>query len=421
MISDKFFSLGVATLLFTCLNAGSQEQSRFSILDRANDEPLRLNTSPELEPLPIDAQGFDVLPEVEFSTGHSSNVVASDLNEVSDSFVGFAPGISVRSNWSRHELLSDVKIRHVEYSELTSEGRTEIDFGLRGRLDMNGNSSVSVELTAADEAEDRHALSSVPDALEPTDVARIGAGIGFSNTFNRIKFGGDLHFKSYDFEDVELGSGLIQDQDFRDRDELIASLKLAYALSPSTAVYTQLTQTVSDYSPPNIFNAFNRDYDGTVVSAGLDFDIGDTLRGDFGLGYQRYVYDEDSFEDIDDVNFTGNVDWLIGDRTLLTASANRSIFDPGLITTNAAIETAAGLNIEQALTRKVSVNGGARLARYDFENIDREDDRINLNVGANWKLNKNLWIEGGYELTDQTSSFQEFTDNRFLIKMRVFP
>ena len=348
-------------------------------------------------------------------------MVASDLNEVSDSYVGFAPGISVRSNWARHELLGDVKIRHLEYSELTSEGRTAINFSLRGRLDMGGNSSLSVAVTAADEAEDRRALSSVPEALEPTDVARTGGAIGITNTFNRVHVGGDLAFKTYDFEDAELESGLIQDQDFRDRDELIASLKVAYALNSSAAVYTKLTQTLSDYSPPNIFNAFNRDYDGTVVSLGVDFDVGDTLRGDIGLGYQRYVYDDESFEDIDDVNLSGNVDWLISDRTLLSATANRSVFDPGLITTNAAIETAAGLSVEQALMRKVSLNGGARLARFDFENIDREDDRINLNLGANWKLNKNLWIEGGYELMDQSSSFQEFTDNRFVIKMRVFP
>lgn len=69
MISDKILSLSVATLLLTCMSAGSQEQDRFDVLDRTNDDPLRLKTDEALTPLPINAQGVDVLPEVVFRPG----------------------------------------------------------------------------------------------------------------------------------------------------------------------------------------------------------------------------------------------------------------------------------------------------------------------------------------------------------------
>ena len=74
-----------------------------------------------------------------------------------------------------------------------------------------------------------------------------------------------------------------------------------------------------------------------------------------------------------------------------------------------------------ASSSKVFLVGEAGFNNYEFENIDRTDDRVDARVGLNWKLNKNLWLEGNYELRDSTSPVQEFSENRVLFRMRVFP
>jgi hypothetical protein len=141
----------------------------------------------------------------------------------------------------------------------------------------------------------------------------------------------------------------------------------------------------------------------------------------FGLGYQHYSYDDVLFEDISDIAFESSVDWRLADRTTLSAEAERAVIDPGVALSNAAIETGARVRLEQGLTSKFSLNGEAGFSNYDYETIEREDDRVNLQVGANWKINPNIWLEGGYQVIDQTSDVQSFTDNRALLKMRIFP
>ena len=230
-----------------------------------------------------------------------------------------------------------------------------------------------------------------------------------------------VDYNSYDLDDVEVAGGLFQDQDFRDRDEITGSARLAYAATPNVALYAQVDHTEADFQPPNIFNAFNRDYSGTVLLFGTDFALGKSVSGDVALGYQNYSYDDVSFEDISDVALAGHVDWQLASATTLSATAKRAVIDPGLINTNAAIKTGGSVRLEQGLSKRFSINGEAGFAQYAFETIDRDDDRLNLKLGGQWKINPNLWFEGGYQITDQTSDIQPFTDNRVLLKMRVFP
>jgi len=261
----------------------------------------------------------------------------------------------------------------------------------------------------------------VPTSLEPNEFTKLGGSIGLGHQAGRIQVQTKLGFASYDYDDAELEGDLFQDQDFRDRDEVTVSGRVAYAVNPSNALYAQAKVLQADYAAPNVFNAFNRDHTGTVLMVGADFELGETVRGDLGLGYQYYSYDDALFDDINDIAFEGHLDWQLADRTTLSAETERVVIDPGVALSNAAIETAARVRLEQGLTTKLSVNGEAGFAQYAFETIDRDDDRVNLGIGANWKINPNIWLEGGYQVIDQTSDVQSFTDNRALLKMRIFP
>ena len=388
---------------------------------RSAAEPISERTDPRFDPKPIERAGFLIKPEAVFSGGLQSNTLATELNEIEDSFVGFTPAVSLDSDWIRHALSAYVEVDHREYSDLKDESRTNLKVKLRGRLDLSQSTSVVLQLTAADETEDRTDLSNIPTSLEPNEYTKTGVSIGLGHRAGRYQVQTKLGLNSYDYDDTELAGELFQDQDFRDRDELTAIGRLSYALDRSTALYAQGKYIEADYTPPNIFNAFNRDHSGAVLLAGTDFEIGRSVRGDIGVGYQYYTYDDESFEDISDFAFVGHVDWMLSPSTTVSADAERSVMDPGVALSNAAIETGASVRLEQGLTSKIYLTGEAGFTQYAFETIDRDDDRVDLSVGANWKINPNIWLEGGYQVIDQTSDVQAFTDNRMLLKMRIFP
>ena len=378
-------------------------------------------SDPKYDPKPIPLGRFELRHEAMFSTGLNSNVIGTELNELDDTFVGCTPAVSLDSNFLRHASNGYIEVDHREFSDLSDESRTNLKIKLRGRLDLGEKTSVVVQFSGVDETEDRLESSNVSTSLEPNEYTKIGGAIGLGHQAGRVQVQAKLGFASYDFDDAELDGDLFQDQDFRDRDELTTTGRVAYAVSPSNAVFAQAKLVQADYPEPNVFNAFNRDNTGAVFMVGTDFELGDILRGDVGLGYQRYAYDDASFEDISDVAFAGHVDWRLAERTTLSAEAERVVIDPGVALSNAAIETGASVRLEQGLTSKLSIKGEAGFAQYTYETIDRDDDRVDLQIGANWKINPNIWLEGGYQVIDQSSDVQSFTDNRALLKMRIFP
>ena len=414
-------TVGGAALLALCVSQTGFAQTSDDFFDRDDVEPVSESSDPRINQKPIPVGSFKISPEVIFSGGLNSNTLATELDEVEDTFVGFTPAVSIDSDWLRHALSAYVSVDHREYSDLDNESRTNAKIKLRGRLDVGENSSITLEFAGADETEYRTALSNVATSLEPNEYTKASGRIGFDHEAGRIQIATSLGLTSYDYDDTELAGDLFQDQDFRDRDELSVSGRLAYAMTRDTAFYAQATHTEAEYTPAGFFTAFNRDHSGSVLLVGTDFEFGKTLRGDIGVGYQYYTYDDASFEDISDVAFAGQLDWMLSPSTTVSAEAGRSVIDPGVALTNAAIETGASVRLEQGLTPRFFLSGEAGFTQYAFETIDRDDDRLDLRFGANWKINPTIWLEGGYEVIDQTSDVQPFTDNRMMLKMRIFP
>lgn len=421
MILKTMASASGVALAAIWFSPAIQAQDESEYFDRNDVAPVSDASDPRYDQKPIPFGSFELRPEAVFSGGLQSNVLATEINELDDTYVGFTPAVSLDSNWLRHALNAYVEVDHREFSDLSDESRTNSKIKLRGRLDLGEQTSLSLTFVGADQTEDRTALSNVPTSIEPNEYTSASGRIGLEHEAGRVLFSAGLGLTSYDYDDTELEDDLFQDQDFRDRDELTASARLAYAMNRSTALYVSAEHTEADYTPAGFFNAFNRDHSGTVLLAGTDFEFGDRIRGDVGLGYQYYTYDDVTFEDISDVAFAGHVDWTLSPSTTLSAEAERAVIDPGIALTNAAIETGASVRLEQGLTPKLFLSGEAGFSQYAFETIDRDDDRLDLRVGANWRINPNIWLEGGYEVIDQTSDVQSFTDNRMMVKMRIFP
>lgn len=405
----------------TCLPVLAAAQSEDGYFERDSVKPVSARRDSQTEPIPIAVSGFEVRPEMVFSGGRESNVLATELNALDDTYVGFAPAVTLNSTWDKHALQVEGVADHREYSDLKDESRTNLKIKLRGRLDLGAQTHLHLKLKAADQTEPRSALSSVATALEPNEFSQLGAGIGLDHQAGRVRLTGNLALATYDYDDAELAEELFQDQDFRDHSTLTASARLAYALDRDIAVYADIKQIEADYDPANFFNAFNRDSSGTVLLVGSDFALGERVSGDVGIGYQYYTYDDALYEDISDFAFAGQLDVSLAPRTTLSVEAARKVIEPGTPLSNAAIETGGRVSLEQGLTRKLFITGEAGIRQFAFESVERDDDRVDLKLAANWKINPSIWLEGGYEVTDQSSDVQAFTDNRVLVRMRIFP
>lgn len=397
----------------------AQEDEDFFI--RNKYEAVTDRAQPEFDPLPIRVGAFEARPEVNFAAGFTSNLFAVSDNEVDDTFIGVAPKLSLDSTWSRHALNLSGVVDHLEYSDTDSESRTNLSLLADGRIDASNAVTIFGAAQFDDLVEPRSNIASLVGAAEPVEFSRSGGEVGLQYQTGRLRVRGAVGLLNFDFEDVELNNGLVQDQDFRDRDQTSITGRLSYAVERDWAIFAEATRTENDYDPPNIFNAFNRDSTGTIVRVGTDFELRSLLRGDIGIGYQQYEYDDVLFEDVDGLSVEGNLQWFVTQLTTVSAGARRAVIDPGLVVTNAAVESSLNVRADHELRRNVILTGETRFTNFDFENINRDDDRINVRLGATWKMNPNIWLDSSYELTDQSSNVQDFSENRFLIGLRIFP
>ncbi|MEM9178110.1 MAG: outer membrane beta-barrel protein [Pseudomonadota bacterium] len=414
----RMASLAVSVIALGSGTVVAQEEDFFI---RNKYEAVTDRAQPEFDPLPIKFGVFDAKTELGFSGGYTSNLFATDQNETSDTFVGFAPQAELDSTWSRHALGFNAVVDHLEYFDIGSESRTNISLLADGRLDATDELSFFAAAQAEDLTEPRSNIASLQDAAEPVEFSSVGGEIGAQYEAGRIKVRGAVGLRTFDFDDIELQNGLIQDQDFRDRDETTVSARVSYAVQRDWALFVEAVRDENDYDPPNIFNAFNRDSQGTIVRAGTDFELRSLIRGDIGIGYQQYEYDDPSFADVDGLSLLANAQWFVTQLTTISGSAQRSVIDPGLAATNAAVQSSVNVRADHEYQRNVILTGEAGFTNFDFENFDRNDDRITVKAGAIWKMNRNIWIDGSFELTDQSSNVQSFTENRLLLGLRIFP
>ncbi|MEL7540695.1 MAG: outer membrane beta-barrel protein [Pseudomonadota bacterium] len=420
-MTHREIKFGALVALSFALGTGTVAAQEEDFFIRDKYESVTERAQPEFDPLPVRVGAFEARPQVGFAAGFTDNLFATTANETDDSFVGIAPSVDLDSTWSRHALGFNATLDHLEYTDVSSESRTNFGFGADGRLDASNVVALFGSVRVDDLTEPRSNIASLQNAAEPVEFSRIGGEAGVLYESGRIKLRGALGLETFDYDDIELNGGLIQDQDFRDRDETTLSGRFSYAVERDWALFAEAVHTQNDYDPPNIFNAFNRDSQGTALRVGSDFELASLLRGDVGIGYQQFEYDDPSFQDVDGVSVVGNLQWFVTQLTTISGNAQRNVIDPGLVLSNAAIETSVSARADHELRRNVILTGEARFTNFEFENITRDDDRFIARVGATWKINPNIWFDGSYELTDQSSNVQDFTENRVLFGLRIFP
>ena len=417
--SYKICTLALMGMSIGAGHASAQAEEDFFVRDKY--EAVTERSQPEFDPLSIRAGAFDARPELRFRGGATSNLFATSTNETDDQFVGIIPSLSLNSNWGRHALRLRGSVDHVEYNDTSSESRTNLSVGADGRFDASREVTFFGAFTAEDLTEPRSNIASVQGASEPVEYTRIGGEAGAQYQAGRIRLRGALGVETFDYDDVEVAGGLIQDQDFRDRDETTLTVRSSYAVERDWAFFAEVEHSESDYDPPNVFNALNRDFTTTSLRIGTDFELQSLLRGDIGVGAFQSEYDDPTLQDVDGLSVNGSLQWFVTQLTTVNFTAGRGVIDPGLIATNAAVRTNFGVRADHELRRNVIVSGEARFTNFDFENIARDDDRWNLRASTTWKVNRNLWVDGSYELTDQSSNVQDFTENRILLGLRIFP
>lgn len=401
----RLASLAAGILVASALGAHAQEGGEADTqLRDVRGQSVMERARPGYDAAGIRAGGFIVYPSASVRGSYDDNIYATPTNETDDFITTLSAGVAVNSTWSRHALNLSGRISQDLYADNSDEDRLDWNIGGDGTIDVTSMTSLSGGLSYAQLHEDRGDPSSPAAADEPIEYNLFTANGAISQDFARLTatLGGE--YRDYDYDDGRTSTGVLIDQDFRDREEFIERLRIAYSVSPDTNVYVegQLDQREYDQKPPVV--AVNRDSDGWQVVVGSEFRLTNLAQGGVYVGYQEREYDSAAFANTDGLAYGADVEWYVTPLTTVTFNASQSVEETSVAGSSGYDRQSFGVDVDHELLRNVILSGGASYGNNDFNSSPREDDLIGAHAGVLYLLNRNFDIGLRYTFEDRDSN-----------------
>jgi hypothetical protein len=405
----RFCLLSAATigLLASAAVAQSQDGESEDFYSRNKYEAVLERAQPEFDPEPVRLGTFLVKSNAEIGVLSTSNVFASSTRDESDIIGRIGAEAQARTDWNVHQIGFDVSAYRNEYLDFSDESTTDLTARALGRLDVTRDFSLGANVFADDRAEPRTDFFDSVSIDRPVKYNRTGAGLDVNYQNDRVRWTNGVTYATYNYKDGRAtGTGTNIDQDFRDLKRIDARSRLSYAISPDVALYGQTTYADSSYDNAELIGGQlrKRDSKGYTVAAGVDFELTALIRGDVAVGFLNEEKDDAFFKDIDGLSLDARVQWFPTQLTTVSFNAARRVVDIGVPQAPSALNTSFGARVDHELRRNIILSGFAGTSKYDYQEIDREDDVLDIGASATYKMNKRVHVEGFVRRFDRDGS-----------------
>lgn len=378
------FSLLAASLIaFLPVHAAAQTQPEGATREEAVS--VRDRPRPDYDPLGVRLGGFNLNATADFGVASTDNLfAAASGNEQDDLVFTFAPSAWLTSDWSRHEVAVEGGASWVTHDDFKNEDYDTQYFRTRGRLDIGDSSSVGASVRFAHQVTPR-TDPDVPTVGNPVEYDRIDYSANAEHRFARFRVRAEAGHSDYDYEGV---------QTFRDNEEVMFRGRLEAEVSPRIGVVLQATVDERDYqnSP-----AFDSEGQSLLIGATLNGNLfsGEILVGQFERDYTAAY--------ADGLAVAAAVEWYVTRLTTITLTARRDADDQISATAGLPfITNQYGARVDHELLRNVILMGAVQGGHREYA-TDREDDFVNVDVGADYLLNRRVALQVRYE-HDETDS-----------------
>jgi hypothetical protein len=376
--------------------------------DREESVSVRDRPRPEYDPLGVRFGGFNLNATLDLGVASTDNLFAEETGEDDDMI--YSAGLRGRldSNWSRHALGFDAGATTVSHEDFTSEDHDTHFAGVRGRLDIGGNSNVSARARIAHEVEPRNDPDAPAQGIPLVEFDRTELSASAQHQFSRFRVTGTVGQTEQEYEGL---------QNFRDFDETRLTGRVEAEVTPRLGLMLEATTDERDYdnTPP-------LSSEGQTFLVGATINFTDLMKGEVAVGQFEREYD--SGTTTDGLAASAELEWYITRLTTITLNARRNAEDVvGATVAVPYVETRYGGRVDHELLRNLILTAGIQFGQREYEIIDRDDDYMYAEAGADWLINRRLVLSGRY-LRDEVESdglnaYRDYEEDRFTLGLGI--
>ena len=345
-------------------------------------------------------------PSLEIGTVFDDNIYRHHQNKDSDTIYHVRPRIFGISQWSRHKLQFDAYIDSFDYAQADGEDTTNWFAGLNGRVDITRNAWLDADLSFREQHEGRGSPESESRTLEPVSQTIADLGIKATYRWNRFYLSVGGRYADREHENaIEARTNRVSIQNDRDRNERQLSVEAGYDLSPGTDVFLRTTDFRHRYDQFEDAEGNRRNSDGSEGVLGFRLDVGALVAAELFSGYRSQKYNNDpNLPEIDGVTYGVDLTWNPTALSTVRTTASRKAYESALNRTSGYLSSQLNLSVDHELRRNILIGVGVGVSTNKYYGTDREDEIIQGNVQAEWKINRNLQTEAGLRLQQRNSN-----------------
>lgn len=318
---------------------------------------------------------------------------------------------TLSSDWSRHALTvsGETTFEHDfsgnDQQKRDPEGRLDADL----RLDLSDDTTAHIKGAYSFTREDNDDPNAVNDADVQSGVHEYDGSASIERDLGKIRALAAVDASRYTYTDAKLADGSVLNMTDRNRTSIDGRLRLGYELSAAVIPFVEIATGHTYYDRKTDIYGYQRSSQSYAARTGLEFDLGDKLRGEIATGYENVDYNDDRLGSIGAVTFDGNATWSPHRGTDVTFGLRTTVQDSTTPGENGWTEyqLSAALAHEMRDNLVARLTGGAIFRNFD---TDSEDDVTwQTGAGLTWSINRYLDMTADleYERTTGNTASQQ--------------
>lgn len=310
---------------------------------------------------------------------------------------------ALTSDWSRHELsVTGEGLWQKNLSgDLSTDPGAKIDADLR--LDLSHDTVAHITGGYEIGREDNTDPNAVSGASVQSDVQTLRSGASIQRDLGRIRGLIGLEADRSTYSDVTLSDGSKLDLSDRDRNAVTLRGRIGYELSPALVPYLEASVGKTIYDRERDFEGYRRSSTSYALRSGIEFDLGEKLRGEFGLGYENTSYDDARLTEIGALTLDGKATWSPRRGTDITAGLSTSVEDSTAPGESGGVVYRFNTEVAHELRADLvaRLSGATTWRRYPSGSLIANATTYEVGAGLAYKINRYLELNGSidYEWT----------------------
>lgn len=386
--------------------------------------PIRKRVDEEdpFGPVGFYAGSFLYKPAVELSGGYNSNP-GQRLIAKGSTFQKVAPELSVKSDWSRHEVSADLKGSYIWYNDngLDSLNKPDLDLKGKARLDITKQTKAELEGRFGLHADNPGDPNLPTDIASPPLYITPGATAGISHTFNRLEVSLKGSIDRTAYGDAKTNDGTLVD--FRDRNYNTygARVRAAYETLPGIKPFVEYGMDQRRHDQENDPDGIARNSDGSTIKVGSQFEMSRYLVGEVSIGFLERRYADAAFPKIRAPLIDAVLTYYATPLTTLKLTATTTVDESILPGVAGSLRRDFGVQIDHAFRRWLVGTVTLGYGTDNYEGSDRTDDRYIVATSLIYKMTRELHFkaEARREWLKSTFEGQDYTTNIVTVGLRL--